>query len=89
MLIFLDKKDFGWCKSQIFFIGDQNAGLENGFAGLSGHSANHEAQRSFSEDHGGSATTPSTGRLWLEVDYLIFIMRDFIAKYDTHVYLDP
>ena len=61
MLRFFEKKVFGGCKSQLFFIGDQNAGRgdrmaearrrserhRESFAGSSGHSANLEARRSF------------------------------------------
>ena len=59
MLRFFEKKVFGGCNSQMFLIGDQNAGrgdrmAENqrrserhgdGFAGPGDHSANLEARR--------------------------------------------
>ena len=59
MLRFFEKKVFSGCKSQIFFIGDQNAGRGDriveacrrserhgeGFVGPGGHSANLEARK--------------------------------------------
>ena len=61
MLRFFEKKIFCGCKSQIFFIGDQNVGRGDrlaearrcserhggGFAGPGGHSASLKAQKSF------------------------------------------
>ena len=58
---FSKKKAFGWCKSQIFFVEDQNAGRGDrmaearrrskrhgdGFSGPGVHFANLEARRSF------------------------------------------
>jgi len=41
MLGFLEKKVFGGCKSQILFIGDQNAGLGDRMAEARRHSKRH------------------------------------------------
>ena len=42
MLRFFEKKDFGGCKSQIFFIGDQNARRGDRMVEAWRHSDRHE-----------------------------------------------